>query len=153
MWGKKAMLDRRVPHRIHGGDSADNRGARKVHEIQRRNTRKIDLWAIEQYVDLSANTVVEIQYLLDSTTQYNEETNARTINSKNLYCNIQAAVRGIRGHGHSGVLLPGDADTKTGRPFMEVLRDKHPMMRIPDLSDPECSSFEEYEKEPDALPL
>ena len=36
---------------------------------------------------------------------------------------------------------------------MEVLREKHPTMRIPDFTDPECSSFEEYEKIPEVVPL
>ena len=31
---------------------------------------------------------------------------------------------------------------------MEILREKHPVMRIPDLIDFKCSSFEEYKKNP-----
>ena len=57
------------------------------------------------------------------------------------------------GQGQSGVLFPGDAGTKTGQPGMEVLREKHPVMHIPDLIDPESSSFEEYKKYPDVMPL
>ena len=36
---------------------------------------------------------------------------------------------------------------------MDVPRDKHPAMRTQDLADPECSSFEEYEEDPDVFPL
>ena len=39
--------------------------------------------------------------------------------------------------GQSGVLFPRYVDTKTGRSVMEVLREKHLEMRIPDLTDPE----------------
>ena len=53
-------------------------------------------------------------------------------------------VYGDRGKG--GVLFLGDAYTKTGRPVIEGLIEKLPTMRIPDLANLECSSFEEYEK-------
>ena len=36
---------------------------------------------------------------------------------------------------------------------MEVLREKHPVMRILDFTDPECSSFEEYKQDPDVISL
>ena len=57
------------------------------------------------------------------------------------------------GQGQIGVLFPVDTDSKTGRPVMDVLRDKHLAMRTPDLVDPECSSFEEYEEDSDVVPL
>ena len=71
------------------------------------------------------------------TTQYNEETEARTLNSKVVSGKIWAAVRGIQGQGKSGVLFRGDAYTKTGQSVMEVLREKHLVMRIHDLTDPD----------------
>ena len=86
-------------------------------------------------------------------TRDNKETEARNFNSKVLNCKIQASVRGIREQGQSWVLFPWDTDTKSGRLVMEVLREKHPAICIPYLIDPECSSFEEYEKEPDVVPL
>ena len=49
---------------------------------------------------------------------------------------IRAAVQGIRGQGKIRVFLPGYIDSKTGRPVMDALRDKHPMMRTQDLEDP-----------------
>ena len=36
---------------------------------------------------------------------------------------------------------------------MEVLIERHPAMCIPDLTDPECSYFEEYDQETNVLPL
>ena len=67
--------------------------------------------------------------------------------------NIRAVVRGIRGQGQIRVLFPGDTDIKTIRTVMEVLREEDTVMRTPDLSDPECSSFEEYKQDPDILSL
>ena len=36
---------------------------------------------------------------------------------------------------------------------MDVLRYKHPAMHTQDLEEPECSSFKEYEEDPDVFPL
>ena len=86
-------------------------------------------------------------------TEKNEETNVRTFNSKVVNGNIRVEVRVIRGQGQSGVLFPGDIDSNTGQPGMDVPRYKHPVMRTQDLADPECSYFEEYEEDPDVFPL
>ena len=50
-------------------------------------------------------------------------------------------------------MFTGDIESNTVLPGMDVLRDKHPVMRTQDLAEPECSSFEEYEEDPDVFPL
>ena len=97
-------------------------GACKAHEIRHRITRRLYLWEIGQYAALCSDTVVERQSQPTQTTRENEETDARTVNSKVVNVKIWVAVRGIQGQEHTGVLFPGDVDTKTGRPVMEVLR-------------------------------
>ena len=52
-----------------------------------------------------------------------------------------------------GWLLPDDQCTKTGRPVAEVLREKHPDMRVPPVENPACVAFEEYEEVPETVPL
>ena len=94
--------------------------------------------------------MVESQSRTARTTRENEETKARTFNSKVANGNIWVEVRGIRGQGQSEVLLPGDIYSKTGRPVMDVPRNKHPAMRKQDLVEPECSYFED---DPDVVPL
>ena len=94
------------------------------------------------------DTVVDSQSRQERTTRKNEETRARTFNSKVVNVNIWAEVRRITVQGQSGVLLPGDIDSKTSWPGMDVPRDKHPAMRTQDLADQECSYFEEYEEDP-----
>ena len=42
---------------------------------------------------------------------------------------------------------------KTGRPVVEVLREKHPYMRVPPVENPTCAAFEEYEDVPKTVPL
>ena len=98
-------------------------------------------------------TVAESQYWSARTTQENKETEARTFNLKVANDKTRATVRGIRGQSQSRVLFPGDTDSNTVQPVMEILIDKHTTMRTPDLADLECSSFEEYEKDPDVVPL
>ena len=50
-------------------------------------------------------------------------------------------------------MFPGGAYTKTGQLVMEVIREKHPAIHIPYLTDLEYSSFEEYNQDPDFVPL
>ena len=42
---------------------------------------------------------------------------------------------------------------KTGRPVAEVLREKHPDMRVPPVGNPTCAAFEEYDNIPKMVPL
>ena len=52
-----------------------------------------------------------------------------------------------------GCLLLDDQCTKTGQPVAEVLREKHPDMRVPPVEDPTCAAFEKYGEVPEMLPL
>ena len=60
---------------------------------------------------------------------------------KMLNVKLCAAVRGICGQGMGGVIYPGGADSKTGKPVMDVQREKHPALRTPELSNPVCNYF------------
>jgi hypothetical protein len=62
---------------------------------------------------------------------------------------VQALTRGDKG----GVLQPEDACTKTGRPVLEVLREKHPQMKVQDLAAADRSNFEPYDCIPQPLPV
>ena len=52
-----------------------------------------------------------------------------------------------------GCLLPEDQCTKTGRPVAEVLREKHPDMRVTPVKKPVCADFEKYGDVPETAPL
>ena len=52
-----------------------------------------------------------------------------------------------------GCLLPDYQCTKTGRPVAEVLREKHPDMRVPPAETPTCAAFEKYGELPKTVPL
>ena len=103
-------------------------GIFKSYKIHCRIMRRLDLWEIGQYANLCSDTVAENRSWPTQTTQDNEETEYRTFKSKVVNGNIWAAVRGIWGQGQSEVLLLVDVDNKTGRPVMDVLREKHPVI-------------------------
>mgnify|MGYP007058560116 CR=1 FL=1 len=79
---------------------------------------------------------------------------ARQCNSLMLSGRLRKAVRLVTDCDGGGVLQPDDACSKTGRPVLEVLTDKHPLMREPVLSpdlDPTC--FKPHPAVPAAAPL
>ena len=52
-----------------------------------------------------------------------------------------------------GCLLPDNQCTKTGLPVAEVLREKHPDMRVPPVETPACAVLEEYGEVTKTVPL
>eukprot|EP00957_Ditylum_brightwellii_P078962 6004781-Ditylum_brightwellii.AAC.1 len=82
-----------------------------------------------------------------------EASKARRFNSTVLLGKLRAAVRAATEQEKGGVLFPSDACTKTGQTVLEVLRGKHPHTRTPDLSDLECTAFEQYALLLEAVPL
>ena len=151
--GKGEIMECRAPIVFMGVILQTTPGERKSYEICRSITRRLGLWEIRKHASLCLDTVAESQSRPARATKDNEETVARAFHSNVINGKIRAAVRGIRGQGNSGVLFPGDLDSNTCRPFMDVLRDKHPVMRAPDLSDPRCYSFEDYVEDLDVFPL
>ena len=66
---------------------------------------------------------------------------------------ILQAVRWATDREGGGCLLPDDQCTKIGRPVAEVLRAKHPDMRVPPVENTVCAAFEEYADVPKTVPL
>ena len=83
-----------------------------------------------------------------------EEKAARAFNSNVLDGRVRSAVRNLtmRSRG-GGVLAPLDECTKTGRLVVDVLRSKHPEMRMPDLGGDGNLAFQEYPSCPETVPL
>ena len=78
---------------------------------------------------------------------------AKKYQSMVLQGKLRAAVRMVTNRGGGGVLSPKDADTKTGRPVIDVLREKHPPMMSPDVGGEGDLSFPEYEECPAMMPV
>ena len=66
-------------------------------------------------------------------------------NSMVLSGKIRSAVRFATERGLGGPYRPDDACTKTGRPVIDILREKFPKIRIPDMdANGKVPGFEEY---------
>ena len=66
---------------------------------------------------------------------------------------LQQAVHRATDREGGGCLLQEDLCTKTGQPVAEVLREKHPDMRVPPIENFACAAFKEYEEVPETVPL
>ena len=82
-----------------------------------------------------------------------EESVAQSYHNTVLSGNLQQAVCRATDTEGGGCLLPDDQCTKTGRPVVEVLREKHPDMCVPPVENPMCAAFKEYEEVPETVPL
>ena len=78
---------------------------------------------------------------------------ARRYHSMVIDGRLRAAVRWATSRSGGGMLSPTDIDSKTGRPIIDVLRDKHPDCRTPDLEKDGWALFEEYPPPRDSTPL
>ncbi|EJK74504.1 hypothetical protein THAOC_03813 [Thalassiosira oceanica] len=67
----------------------------------------------------------------------------RAFNSTVLNGQIRKGVRNLTDRGGGRVLPPDNKCTKTDRPVIEVLEEKHPEMQMPDLTDRTTTCFEE----------
>ena len=70
-----------------------------------------------------------------------------------MTANFFAEVRQLTSHNSGGILGPDDACTKTGRKVREVLTDKHPPLRIPNITNPDSIAFKDYGPPPDIIPI
>jgi hypothetical protein len=80
-----------------------------------------------------------------------QEDRARSYNAKILSGRIRQAVRSVTNRDSGGILGPSDLCTKTGRPVIDVLREKHPPLR--ELSGMGGLTFEKYITLPDPPPV
>ncbi len=122
-------------------------------DIKCRVEKRLTLWIGGQYNALVQDIVGEaVRGVGSGRDTANEQLIAQKYNHMVLNGKLRAAVRFATACNGSGVLLPQDACTKTGRPVMEVLQSQHPDTRIPNLRDPDCIAFEQYNEVPAALP-
>eukprot|EP00957_Ditylum_brightwellii_P110884 8457338-Ditylum_brightwellii.AAC.1 len=119
-------------------------GVRKSKDIRRRLTKRMALWEEGRYNALVDDTVTEGRALegRQRSPQQSLDSRARKFNGQVLAGKLRAAVRQATNRGGGGVLFPDDPCTKTGRPVLEVLKEKHPDTRVPDPTRADCSVFE-----------
>ena len=62
-------------------------------------------------------------------------------------------MRAFAGRGQGGGLYLDRVNTKIGKPVLDIIKDKLPPTRIPDLANPAYISFDEYVEDPEPIPL
>ena len=78
---------------------------------------------------------------------------ARGFHETVLSGKLWPAVRWSTDREGEGCLLPDDQCTKTGRLVADVLREKHPDMRVPPVEKPACAAFKKYGDVPETVLL
>ena len=131
-----------------------NAGTIKAAQIKKRVEQRLDLWEEGRIESLicQIETAARISGGGNTKPQLEERT-ARDYNSAVLDGNLRTAIRRITARDGGGVMKPTEPCTKAGIPILEVLRNKHPNKRVPNLDDPNNLAFEPYPRVPDPIPL
>jgi hypothetical protein len=129
-------------------------GIVKAAAIRRRIMRRLELWDGGHIAELVQDVVSNAQQGFSGRNKDSSEDNiARRFNTMVHDGKIRAGVRMLTNRDGGGVLAPGDSDTKSGRPVLEVLREKHPDIRVPDLDREDWHSFETYPECANTIPV
>ena len=129
-------------------------GVVKAKAIRKRILRRMVLWEKGMIAELVQDTVATAARGSGGSRRTDDEENiARKYHSMVIEGRLRSAVRMLTRREGGGVLSPEDADTKTGRPVIDVLREKHPDLRIPDLGQDDWASFEKYATCRESVPV
>ena len=113
-------------------------GTTRAQDIRKRLTQRMDMWDKGKYDTLVDETDNELLRRASSGRRtHDDESAAQQFNATVLSGRLRKAVRGLTNRDGEGVLQPDYVCTKTGRRVLEVLREKHPAMRDPDLTGPD----------------
>ena len=128
----------------------------RARDIRKRVSRQMDLWEEGMYSALVNETAEEAsrggKNGMGKEGEF--ESMARRFSSTVMSGQLRKAVRMITSRDGGRVLVPEDLCTKTGRPVREVMQEKHPETRLPNLQDPNCVSYPEYpDGVPDVVPI
>ena len=131
-------------------------GVRQAREIWARITRRMDLWERGQHAVLVGDVEAEgaaREGRAAFSGEEEDDTVARSFYETVLSGKLRQAVRQAADREGGECLLPDDQCTKIGRLVADILREKHPDMRVPPVENPTCSAFEEYEDVPETVSL
>ena len=125
-----------------------DRGVTGARAIKRRIERRLDQWERGEIASLVQDVVTTARQGQGGKTRGDDDEVARRFASMVNSGKMRAAVRMATDREGGGPLQPWDIDAKTGKTVLEVLRDKHPEMMIPDVTAPGWLSFESYDDVP-----
>ena len=128
---------------------------KRARDIRKRINQRLELWDKGEYAALVDDTESEVlsRDRNGKARKQTDETKARAFNARVLSGRLRSAVQTLTRSEDGGVLAPDAKCTKTGRPVLEVLREKHPKMKDVDPDDPNNGVFENYDRLPTPVPL
>jgi hypothetical protein len=119
-------------------------GVRRARNIRRRLERRMDCWDQGHFTALIDDSKAEMKAnARPRNRQADPEVTARAFDARVL-TGRRSAVRHLTSREGGGVLQPADLCTKSGRPVVEVLREKHPDLREPPSVGAPDGAFEPY---------
>jgi hypothetical protein len=120
-------------------------GVRRARDIRRRLERRLDCWDQGHFTALIDDTEAELKAnARPRNRQADPEVTTRAFDARVLTGRLRSAVRHLTSRQGGGVLQPADLCTKSGRPVVEVLREKHPDLREPPSVGAPDGAFEPY---------
>ena len=126
----------------------------KTKDIKACLSHRLDLWESEKFDALATECNQLAQHHNHSTYNNDDDSTARRFNNLVLTGRMRVAVRTVTSRYGGGLLFPTDRCTKNPElSVAEVLTLKHPELRIPDITHPECLCFESYTDVPDPTPI
>ena len=131
-----------------------SRSVTNAGNIRARIWQRLDLWDAGEHVALINDCIDEAKMRTTTFRAPSFEAKARRFNNLVLDGRLRAAVRGITSRDAGGLLYPNDKCTKNpDKTVRQVLEEKHPALRVPDLAAPDCPCFEPYQTVPKAIPV
>jgi len=124
----------------------------KACDIKRRISSRLDAWAAGEFSALVSDTERECTSATsDPPSDIDINRAGRSFHTKLVRGRVRQAVRHLTNRASGGVIDPDGVCTKTGRPVIDVLRDEHPQLRMPDADDPDGPFGSTYAEMPDQL--
>ena len=121
-------------------------GVVKASDIRRRLEQRMDYWEQGHHVALTDDTETLMEARSHPGRRPSDpEAQARAFHGKVLSGRLRSAVRGLTSREGGGVFHPDDPCSKTGRPVLDVLKEKHPDLREPPLIGHPHGAFEPVE--------
>ena len=128
-------------------------GVRRSADIRRRIDRRMDLWVEQCFDTLVSDTLVESTAPPQPRRAKAKDQADRAFNDAVQSGRLRQAVRRLTARAGGGVLGPDDLCTKARRPVVEVLREKHPKIRDPQITGGPHEAFEPYPQVATPVPV
>ncbi|KAL3795565.1 hypothetical protein ACHAWO_009861 [Cyclotella atomus] len=130
---------------------------RSASSIKATIEARLKLWEAGRFAELVGDCVAEgkrgrVSKSKSGDTEEELDSIGRRFNTMFLSGKVRGAVRFATDREAGGPLSPDGTDSKTGNTVIDVLRSKHPLIRVPNLEDAEVKCFEGYPYTPCSVP-